>query len=180
MGQQKSPTNWQGRVQIYTGDGKGKTTAALGLALRAAGAGLKVVIIQFAKSGGTSEAQALKRFDDLIAIRSYGSGCFVNGKPSEEDRRLAREALADAQSVAASGECRVLILDEANIACHYGLITVDELLALADSRPGDMELVITGRRAHPRLMERADLVAEMREVKHYYAQGVKARKGIES
>ena len=169
----------RGYVQVYTGDGKGKTTAALGLALRAAGAGLKVFIAQFVKGMEYSELDALARFGDAITVKQYGRGCFIYREPTDEDRRAAREGLAEIRQVVASGEWDVVIVDEGNIATHYGLITVDELLELAETKPDHVELVITGRRAHPRLLERADLVTEMTEVKHYYTQGVVARKGIE-
>jgi len=166
-------------VQVYTGDGKGKTTAALGLALRAAGAGLKVFIAQFVKGMKYSEIQALSRFEDVITVKQYGLGCFIRGEPTDEDRRAAREGLEEIRRIVASGEWDVVIVDEGNIATHYGLITVDELLELVQTKSDHVELVITGRRAHPRLVERADLVTEMTEIKHYYTQGVVGRKGIE-
>ncbi len=172
---------WQkGYVQIYTGDGKGKTTAALGLALRAAGAGLPVFIAQFIKGGEYSEVHALKRFSDLISLRQYGSGRFVHGVPSEEDIRLAKEGLADVHDVLQSGKYKVVILDEAAIATFFDLFTVEDLIGLIEEKPEGVELLITGRNADPRLMEKADLVTEMREVKHYYTEGVPARDGIES
>lgn len=167
-------------VQVYTGDGKGKTTAALGLALRAAGAGLRVFVAQFIKGMHYSELDALERFSDLITIRQYGRGCFIRGEPSEEDRRAAVEGLAQAAAIISSGEYDIVILDEANVAVHFGLFTIDELLDAIASRPDGVEIVITGRRAHPRLLEIADLVTDMREVKHYYSEGLQARRGIES
>ncbi len=170
----------KGYVQIYTGDGKGKTTAAFGLALRAAGAGLPVFIAQFMKGGDYSEVRALGRFEDLITLRQYGRGRFIRGKPAEEDIRAAKEGLAEVRSILRSGRYRVVILDEAGIAAFYGLVSVEDLLALIDGKPADVELVITGRRADPRLLARADLVTEMREVKHYYSGGVQARRGIEN
>ncbi len=170
----------RGYVQIYTGDGKGKSTAAIGLALRAAGAGLHVFIAQFVKSGRYSEVEALERFSDLIVCRQYGRGCWLRGKPSGEDVKAAREALVEIREIIQSGDYEVVILDEANIATWFELFSVEELLDLIDVKPERVELVFTGRRADPRLIERADLVTEMREVKHYYQQGVLARKGIES
>ena len=172
---------WQkGYVQIYTGNGKGKTTAAFGLALRAAGAGLPVFIAQFIKGGEYSEIRALKRFSDIVTLRQYGSGRFVHGVPSEEDIRLAKEGLAEVRDVLQSGEFKVVILDEAVIATFFDLFTVEDLLDLIAVKPEDVELLITGRNADPRLLEKADLVTEMCEVKHYYTKGVKAREGIES
>jgi cob(I)alamin adenosyltransferase len=165
---------------VYTGDGKGKTTAALGLALRAAGAGLRVFIAQFIKGMHYSELDALERFSDLITIRQYGRGCFIRGEPSEDDRRAAVEGLAEAAGAIRSGQYAVVILDEANVAVHFGLFTIDELLDAIAPRPDCVEVVVTGRRAHPRLLEIADLVTEMREVKHYYTEGLEARRGIES
>ncbi len=169
----------KGYVQVYTGDGKGKTTAAFGLALRAAGAGLRVFIAQFAKGKKFSEHKALERFPDLIIIKQYGSGEFIKGKPSDEDIKAAHDGLSEVRSALSSGNFDVIILDEANIATHFGLISVDELLELIDSRPANVELVITGRRADKRIIDRADLVTEMVELKHYYQKGADARKGID-
>lgn len=169
----------QGFLQVYTGSGKGKTTAALGLTLRAAGAGLRVFLAQFAKGTPTSELAALERFADLVTVRQYGGGRFIRGGPAPEDIAAARTGLEEVRRVMASGGCDVMILDEACVAADLGLITQEELLELAAARPPRMEMVITGRRAEARLLERADLVTEMREVRHYYAAGVVARTGIE-
>jgi len=168
-----------GYVQIYTGDGKGKTTAAIGLAIRALGAGWRVFIAQFLKSGAYSEHKALAQFSDHLTIKTYGRNVFIKGKPEDEDRRLAQKAYEEIFEVVASGRYRLVILDEANVAVHYGLISVDQILELIHRRAAGVELVITGRYAHPRLIDRADLVTEMREVKHYFARGIKARKGVE-
>jgi len=167
-------------LQVYTGDGKGKTTAALGLALRAAGAGLRVFIAQFAKGMPYSELVSLERLADRVTVRQYGRRCFIRGSPTPEDVAAARDGLAEAREVVASGRWDVVILDEANIATHFGLFSVDDLLDVVDLAGGRVEIVVTGRRADPRLLARADLVTEMREVKHYYAEGVPARRGIES
>ena len=168
-----------GYVQIYTGDGKGKTTAAIGLAIRALGAGWRVFIAQFLKPGAYSEHKALAQFSDHLTIKTYGRNVFIKGKPEDEDRRLAQKAYEEIFEVVASGRYRLVILDEANVAVHYGLISVDQILELIHRRAAGVELVITGRYAHPRLIDRADLVTEMREVKHYFARGIKARKGVE-
>ncbi len=170
----------KGYVQVYTGDGKGKTTAAMGLALRAAGAGLKVYIAQFVKSEKYSEIIALERFSDLITCRLYGSGCWLHGPPDDEDVQLARSGLEDVRRIVSAGQHDLVILDEVNIITHFGLLTPDDLIALIDLKPAGVELVFTGRKADPRLIERADLCSEIREIKHYYRKGVLARKGIES
>jgi cob(I)alamin adenosyltransferase len=169
-----------GYVQVYTGDGKGKTTAAMGLALRAAGAGLKVYIAQFVKSEKYSEIVAFERFSDLITCRQYGSGCWLQGEPSDEDIKLARSGLEAVRRILAAGGHDVVVLDEANIASHFGLLSAEDLTALIDIKPPGVELIFTGRKADLQLIERADLVSEIREVKHYYQKGILARKGIEN
>lgn len=169
----------KGYVQVYTGDGKGKTTAALGLALRAAGAGLKVYVAQFVKGMKYSEINILDKLSDSILLKQYGRRFFINRTPDEKDIRAAREGLKEAREIMRSGEYQVIILDEATIATHYNLFSVEELLDFIRTKPEDVELVITGRMADPRVIEAADLVTEMKEVKHYYQNGVKARDGIE-
>lgn len=169
----------RGYVQVYTGDGKGKTTAALGLAIRAAGAGLKVYIAQFIKMGDYSEIKALKRFADLITVEQFGLGRFTNGKPRPEDINAAHRGLARVKAIMASEQYSVVILEEANVAAKYGMIAVQDLLGLIINKPADLELVITGRYASARIIENADLVTEMCNIKHYYGKGVRARVGIE-
>jgi cob(I)alamin adenosyltransferase len=169
----------KGYVQIYTGDGKGKTTAAIGLAIRALGAGWPVFFAQFLKAGEYSEHKALAQFSEHLTIKTCGRNVFIKGEPEEEDRRLAQEAYQEIAEIVASGRHRLVILDEANVAVHYGLITVDQILDLIDRRAEGVELLITGRYAHSRLIERADLVTEMRAVKHYFDQGITARVGVE-
>ncbi|MFH1976207.1 MAG: cob(I)yrinic acid a,c-diamide adenosyltransferase [Pseudomonadota bacterium] len=169
----------KGYVQVYTGNGKGKTTVALGLALRAAGAGLKVYLAQFVKGMEYSELKALKNLSGSIVVKQYGRDCFIYRQPEEEDRRLAQEGLKDVYNVMCSGQYHLVILDEANIATYYNLFSVDDLLDFIRAKPEEVELVITGRRADPRVVAEADLVTEMREIKHYYQKGVKAREGIE-
>lgn len=170
----------RGCLQVYTGNGKGKTTAALGLALRAAGAGLRVYIAQFVKGMDYSELKSIQHLSEWITLKQFGRGCFIRGEPTDEDVQAARAGLAEAQRVMESDEADLLILDEANIATHFNLFSIEELLDLIDNRPPTMELVITGRNADNRVIERADLVTEMNEVKHYYNKGLQARKGIES
>ena len=169
-----------GYVQVYTGDGKGKTTAALGLSLRAAGAKLKVFIAQFVKGMEYSELEAIKRYDDYITLKQYGRNAFIHGEPTEEDFDAARKGFDELKDVILSGEYSLVIIDEANIAIYYKLFSVEDLISLIDKKPGHVEIVITGRKADPKIIERADLVTEMKEIKHYYNNGVKARKGIEN
>ena len=169
----------RGLVQVYTGEGKGKTTAALGLALRACGSSLRVFLAQFAKGRHYGELDALARFADLVTVRQYGQESFIRGEPSAEDLRLARAGWQEVREVSSRAEHDLLILDEIGIALHYRLVDLAEVLELLAGKPATMELVLTGRKIPPELLERADLVTEMREVKHYYARGVKARKGIE-
>jgi cob(I)alamin adenosyltransferase len=168
-----------GYVQVYTGDGKGKTTAAFGLALRAAGAGLRVFIAQFVKGMPYSELKAFERFADLITLRQYGTGCFISGQPEPADREAARRALGEIKPLVSAGSHDIVILDEINIATRYGLIDVLDVLDLIECRAPGVELVLTGRYADERVLARADLVTEMLERRHYYRQGVQARTGIE-
>ncbi len=170
----------KGYVHVYTGNGKGKTTAALGLALRAAGAGMRVYIAQFVKGMHYSELDSLKRYADSITLKQYGRDCFIEKEPQEEDVRAARRGLEEVRGVLASGDYQMVILDEANIATRYNLVSPEELLDLIRSKPASTELVITGRNADPRVIAVADLVTEMREIKHYYDDGVQARAGIET
>ena len=169
----------KGYVQVYTGHGKGKTTAAMGLTLRAIGAGFHVYIAQFIKMGQYSEIKALKRLSDLVTVEQYGLGRFVNRSPSRKDILIARKGLERIKDVMASGDFDVVILEEANIATKYGIISVQDLVKIIITKPENVELVITGRYASPRIIELADLVTEMGAVKHYYKKGVKARVGIE-
>lgn len=168
----------KGYVQIYTGNGKGKTTAALGLTLRAVGGGLKVYIGQFIKHGDFSEIIALQFLGGSVKLEQYGSG-FVFGNPTADDTRVARKGFEKAEEVIKSGEYDLVILDEAVTAVKSKLIKKRELIKLIEEKPEGVELVLTGRGATKELMKYADLVTEMKEIKHYYKDGVKARKGIE-
>ena len=169
----------KGRAQVYTGDGKGKTTAAIGLAVRALGAGLKVYFAQFLKSGNYSEKNVLEKLDNLV-FRQYGKNGFITRKPSDEDRAMASIGLEEAKNALGCGAYGLVILDEINVACSLGLITKDDVLSLLRERHDMTELVLTGRNASRELIDAADLVTEMRCVKHYYTSGVRARRGIES
>ncbi len=170
----------RGYIQVYTGNGKGKTTASIGLSVRAAGAGFKVLIAQFMKQGLYSEIKALERFSDLITVRQFGAGGWVRGEPSQAERDRAREGYALLQEALLSEAYDMVVIEEGNLAVKYGLITLEEMLALMEMKPIGTELVITGRGAHEEVMRRADLVSKIEPVKHYYPdQGVKARVGIE-
>ena len=169
----------KGYVQVYTGNGKGKTTAALGLSIRALGAGKKVFIGQFAKSKHYSELETIEKLLKNITIKQFGMGCFIFEKPKEEDIQAAQKGLKEITSIIESDEYDVIILDEANIAVHYNLITADELISAINKRSERTEIIITGRYAKQEIMDVADLVTEMKEIKHYYQQGVQARIGIE-
>jgi cob(I)alamin adenosyltransferase len=169
----------KGYIHIYTGDGKGKTTAALGLAIRAAGAGLHVFLAQFIKGKQYSELNSLKRLSDLITVEQFGLPRFINGKPSVPDMEAARYGLEMLKSSMLSGKFDVIIVDEANVAVTYGLLSKQDLLDLIAMKPESLELVITGRGALPEIIDKADLVTEMKAVKHYYNNGVNARVGIE-
>jgi cob(I)alamin adenosyltransferase len=169
----------KGYIQVYTGDGKGKTTAAIGLALRAAGAGLKIYIAQFVKGMHYSELSSLKKLGKNIKVKQYGRGCFIRKAPTSLDVKSARAGFSEVGKLINSGKYDIVILDEANIAIYYKLFSIDELIKLLKNRPKSVEIVITGRKLHPKLLKIADLVTDMKEVKHYYTKGVQARAGIE-
>lgn len=169
----------RGCFQVYTGNGKGKTTASLGLAVRAAGNGFAVYIGQFMKGQDYGELHALPRHPE-ITLEQYGEPGWVHkGKVKPEQRAQAEAGLAKARDALASGSYRVVILDELNMALWFELLPLPAVLELIDARPEATELILTGRNAAPEVMERADLITEMREVKHYYNAGVPARRGIE-
>jgi len=167
-------------VQVYTGNGKGKTTAAFGLALRAIGRGLKVYVIQFIKGGfDYGELYIADKLPNL-KLKAFGRGKFVTEKPAEkEDVKLAEEALALAEKVIKSGEYDIVILDEVNVALDLKLIKTEKVVELMKSKPRHVELVLTGRYAPAEIVEIADLVTEMKEIKHPFSKGQQARKGIE-
>lgn len=169
----------KGYVQVYTGNSKGKTTAALGLALRAAGAGLKVFIAQFIKKRRCSEHKALDRFKDLITIKQYGTGFLKGERPAKSEIEAAQKGFEEVKNIILSKTHDMVVLDEINVAVYYKLLNVEDIVNLLNSRPPSMEIVLTGRYADEKIIEMADLVTEMKEIKHYYKKGVKARRGIE-
>ncbi len=171
----------RGLVEVYTGDGRGKTTAAIGLAFRAVGHGFHVHIIQFMKGDmGYGEVRSCVAHP-LIEIEQFGRKEFVNlAEPSTVDIEMAQKGLARAREVLTGGEADVVILDELNVAMGFNLVKVEQVMELLDIKPPNVELLITGRMAPPELIERADLVTEMTEVKHPFSQGVLARRGVDN
>lgn len=173
----------KGLIMVFTGDGKGKTSAALGTALRACGHGMRVCMIQFIKKNReTGEVKAAQRFLPDFEILTMGRG-FVgrggNRASREEHIKAAREALKVAREKMGSGRYQLLILDEVNNAIHLGLIGVEELLDFIKEKPNDLHLILTGRSAHPAIMDRADLVTEMKDIKHPFRRGIPAQEGID-
>ncbi|QWR76134.1 cob(I)yrinic acid a,c-diamide adenosyltransferase [Candidatus Magnetomonas plexicatena] len=169
---------FRGYVQIYTGNGKGKTTAAVGQAVRAIGRGFRVFFAQFIKSKETGELIAFKSFGDLIVFKQYGKG-FVFGKPTTEDIKAAREGFDEVTAAVLSGEYQIVVLDEINAAVSSRLIESAALIALIRNKPANVELILTGRAAADEVIAAADLVTECKEIKHYYNSAVAAREGIE-
>lgn len=168
-----------GLVIVNTGDGKGKTTAALGAALRAAGSGMRVCIIQFLKgSWKYGELEALKRFPE-IDIAQMGSGFTWEKESLDEDRGLARKAWNACMAAVCSGNYGMVIFDEINYVLHYGLLDENEVVDFLRNRPAQVHIILTGRNAPEKIIEVADLVTEMKEIKHPFRKGVKAQKGIE-
>ncbi|MFA5275633.1 MAG: cob(I)yrinic acid a,c-diamide adenosyltransferase [Candidatus Omnitrophota bacterium] len=165
-------------IHVYTGNGKGKTTAALGLAVRASGAGLQVYFAQFIKGKCYSELVALRKFKN-IKVEQFGGGRFIKRKPSAMEIELANKGINKIKKAVMGNEFDLIILDEVNVAMKLGLLNINEVSALIKSAPKNMEIVLTGRNAPERIIKEADLVSEIREVKHYYNSGLKARIGIE-
>lgn len=163
---------------MYTGDGKGKTTAALGLVLRASGAGLKICIHQFIKGTDCSEIKSLKRLGNVI-VKQCGRRSFIKGKPDSDDRTCAGKGFEQACLDIFFGNYDLIVLDEINVAMHFDLVKPDDLIEIIENKPDSLELVLTGRRCPGAIMKLADLVTEMKEIKHPYNVGLKARKGID-
>jgi cob(I)alamin adenosyltransferase len=169
----------KGYIQVYTGYGKGKTTAALGLAMRAAGAGLKVYFVQFLKGRKNSEHLSLEKFKGKITVRQYGNKSFITGKPTSDDIRMAKKGFLDAKKAIYNKEYDLIVLDEVFLAINLKLIRLDDVVALLKTKPGSVEIVLTGRNAPLKIIEISDLATEMKEIKHYFKSKVKARLGIE-
>lgn len=172
---------FKGFIQVYTGKGKGKTTAALGLALRAAGHEHKVYIGQFLKGQRYGELMIAAKLSPLIKIDQFGRKGFIHvtRNPDDEDIRLAKRGLKKCRDAMLSGKYRIVILDEINVAVYFNLLCEKEVLEFLNQKPEDVEVILTGRYAPPSFLKKADLVTEMREKKHYYRKGVRARDGIE-
>ena len=169
----------QGLLMVHTGDGKGKTTAALGLAVRAFGAGLRVLILQFIKGGQSyGELEALKKFYPQVQIKQCGLG-FTSQGDKLEHKKLAKETLQLARKEILSGDWDLIILDEINYAVKFNLISESEMLELVKLKPANLHLLLTGRDATEKLIEVADLVTEMKLIKHPFNAGIKAQRGIE-
>ncbi|MBN1596062.1 cob(I)yrinic acid a,c-diamide adenosyltransferase [candidate division FCPU426 bacterium] len=168
----------KGYTHVYTGPGKGKTTAALGLTLRAAGAGLKVCFIQFLKGGTSAEHKMLKKLPG-VTLQQYGQDGFVGRKPAARDLLAARRGLAALRRALASEAYDLVVADEICVAEKLGLLQLSKVVDVMQEKPPAVELVLTGRQAAPEIKRRADLVTVMQEKKHYFRRGVKARKGIE-
>jgi cob(I)alamin adenosyltransferase len=177
MGEKKN-----GLILVNTGNGKGKTTAALGMAFRAWGQGMKVLVLQFIKGGWKyGELKAAEKIGPDFEMRQMGEG-FIKGpgdQSLDEHRHAAAEALEAARFEISSGKYDLIILDEILYALNYGLVSLDDVLGLMAKKPDNLHLVLTGRNAPPEVIERADLVTEMKEIKHHYTRGIPAQKGIE-
>ncbi|HBK59453.1 MAG TPA: cob(I)yrinic acid a,c-diamide adenosyltransferase [Firmicutes bacterium] len=168
----------RGYVHVYTGDGKGKTTAAFGLAVRAACYGKKVYIGQFVKDMKYNETKVEACLPN-IKIEQLGVGCFIDRAPTSVDKEAAQTALRSCAQLLKSGAYDLIILDEINIAIHFKLVAVEEVIEAIDGRADGVDVLLTGRHAPDELIARADLVTEMKEVKHYYSQGILSRPGID-
>ena len=172
----------QGFIQVYTGNGKGKTTAAIGQAVRAAGYGLKTYFVMFMKEFPYNEIKSLEKLKDSITIVQVGKDDFVYKKtpPSAEEKLKIKETLSAAKTKMLSGEYDLIVLDEIFVSIFFGLIGKQDVLSFIDTKPANVELIMTGRYCPQEIIYRVDLVTEMKEVKHYYEKGILARKGIES
>src|SRR6056297_302553 len=164
----------EGMVHVYRGNGKGKTTAAIGLAVRAAGAGMHGFIGQVVKGMKYNEIRVLNNIPE-ITVKQYGLDCFIEKNPTKEDIEAARAGLKEMEKIIKSGDYELVIMDEVSIAVYFNLFTNDELLEMIEKRADNVEIVLTGRYADKKLIEMADLVTEMKEIKHYYTQGIIAR-----
>lgn len=181
MKNQAEDKKFKGYIHVYTGNGKGKTTAALGLALRAAGHGFKTYFGQFLKGQDYGELSAVHKLSPLITIEQFGRKGFIHvtENPDQEDIDRARQGLDKCTRMMESRKYRIIVLDEVNVAVHFNLFTEQDIHAFLDKKPDSMEVILTGRYAPESIIRRADLVTEMKEIKHYYKKGIQARIGIE-
>lgn len=181
MDKRAKDEKFKGYIHVYTGNGKGKTSAALGLALRAAGHGLKTYFGQFLKGQDYGELAAVRKLSPLITIEQFGRKGFIHvtENPDEEDIQRAQQGLRKCSRMMKSLEYRIIVLDEINVAVHFNLFPEKKILEFLDEKPDEVELILTGRYAPESFIERADLVTEMKEIKHYYKKGIQARLGIE-
>lgn len=172
----------KGFIQVYTGNGKGKTTAAIGQAIRAAGAGYRSLIIQFMKEYPYSELKALKHFQEYITIKQFCGDDFVYKKelPSEDEKNKAISALHKVKVEFSKDNYDIIVLDEIIVSIYFKLIELQDVIDIIKSKPANKELILTGRYCPQEIIDLADLVTEMKEVKHYYQKGITSRKGFES
>ncbi len=172
---------FKGYIQVYTGNGKGKTTAALGLAVRAAGHGFKTYFCQFLKGQDYGELSAIQKLSSLITIEQFGRKGFIHvtENPDKEDIERAQKGLRKCTKMMKSRKYRIIVMDEVNVAVHFNLFSEKEIHNFLDEKPEEIEVILTGRYAPESFIERADLVTEMKEIKHYYKKGIQARQGIE-
>lgn len=170
---------FKGYIQVYTGEGKGKTTAAIGLTIRAIGAGMKVAFFQFFKPGTSSEVEVLKKFYPQIYYQAFGKEGFIKEKIDPETKALILKGWEEIKKLLKSGIYNIIVLDEITYALNWGIIDLEEFLEFLKNRSENLEVVITGRHAPKEIIEIADLVTEMKKIKHYYDRGVESRKGIE-
>ncbi|QQS35787.1 MAG: cob(I)yrinic acid a,c-diamide adenosyltransferase [Ignavibacteriales bacterium] len=172
----------KGFIQIYTGNGKGKTTAAIGQAIRAAGFGLRTYIVQFMKEFPYNELKSLNSLNEWIEIEQFAGDDFVYKKelPPDEEIQKALKGMSSAKNKMLSNDFDIIILDEILVSIYFRLITTEQVLAFLNEKPSEVEIILTGRYCPQEIIDKADLVTEMKEVKHYYQQGVLSRRGIES
>ena len=168
----------KGYIHVYTGNGKGKTTAAFGLSARALLSGKNVYVAQFVKDMKYNETKLENYFANIV-IKQYGRGCFINEDPTEEDITVARNGLEECDKILSSGDYDLVILDEITIALYFKLLDVADVIRVLEKKAYNTEVVLTGRYAPLELIEMADLVTEMTEIKHYYKQGVLSRDGFD-
>ncbi len=174
--------NEKGYIQIYTGNGKGKTSAAIGVAVRAAGIGLKTYFVQFMKVFPYSEVESLKKLENFITLEQFGKDDFIFRKepPNKEEIAETKKGLNSAKEKMLSGNYDIIILDEICVSIYFSLFTTEEILDFMNEKPVNVELILTGRYCPQAIVEKADLVSEIEEIKHYYSQGILSRKGFDS